>query len=115
MYNSKLYYKQDEDLKKMNKVFGVPTMQPSMIMGGKMQPSNSTGMVLEYKPVLPNLNFEPTSLYVGSANNLDRRELSNKYMGRNRPRDNVRGQPLEGGNMRYSKPLQRKLKEYKYI
>lgn len=119
MYNSRLYYNQDEDIKKTNRVFGTPTMQKNMFdlnldksggyasggysfnRGSLMSRSFSGGFMsggskADRMP-LPQLYFEPTTLYVnGNSNTLPEKQVYRS-----------------AGKMVYPKPLMNAIKKSK--
>lgn len=116
MYNSRLYYNQDEDIKKTNRVFGTPTMQKNMFdlgVGGYISGGYgfNRGSLMSRRPVssggymsgggradrmpLPQMVFEPTTLYVnGNSGSLPENRI-------------IRS----GGKMIYPKPLMNAIKK----
>jgi hypothetical protein len=118
MYNSRLYYNQDEDIKKTNRLFGTPTMQKNMFDLGVSGSSSggfsfNRGSLMNRPPCssggymsgggkadrlpLPQMVFEPTTLYVnGNSMSLPENRI-------------IRS----GGKMIYPKPLMKAIKKSK--
>jgi len=123
MYNSRLYYNQNDNIKKTNNVFGTPTMQKNMfdigvggyisggysfnrgslmnrrccLSGGNISMVGVSSRSDPNRKPLPQMLFEPTTLYVnGNSGSLpDNRVIRS------------------GGKMTYPKPLINAIKQSK--